>query len=182
MEDLDEEKIASQEYIVLKGACSEDVENQENFKADGKIVPQEFKYFIDGISKIKRLREVKALCSFSRVNPSVSNSNRKEVVSKGKTWLPALENFGEGIFIDFESEHLKNWETNKEVILRVEQSTKAFRNAFLKDGKEGHYQIFVVILYLQLKKEYIPNQNLRKIRILMQVCLFIHLHLMQMEH
>ena len=136
MEDLDEEKIASQEYIVLKGACSEDVENQENFKADGKIVPQEFKYFIDGISKIKRLREVKALCSFSRVNPSVSNSNRKEVVSKGKTWLPALENFGEGIFIDFESEHLKNWETNKEVILRVEQSTKAFRNAFLKDGKD----------------------------------------------
>ena len=55
MEDLDEEKIASQEYFVLKGACSEDVENQENFKADAKIVPNNFRYFIEGLSKIKRL-------------------------------------------------------------------------------------------------------------------------------
>ena len=136
MENLDEEKIASQEYFVLKDACSEDVENQENFKADAKIVPNNFRYFIEGLSKIKRLREVKALCSFSRINPSVSSKNRKEVVSKGKSWLPALENFGEGIFIDFETEHLKNWEKNKDVIARVEKATKAFRNAFLKDGKD----------------------------------------------
>ena len=57
-------------------------------------------------------------------------------MSKGKSWLPALENFGEGIFIDFDTEHLKNWEKNKDVIARVEKATKAFRNAFLKDGKD----------------------------------------------
>ena len=38
-------KIASQEYFVLKGACSEDVENQENFKADAKIVPNNLIFY-----------------------------------------------------------------------------------------------------------------------------------------
>ena len=62
----DEEKMAMQEYLVLKDSCLEDAED-DDFIAD-KEVPDEFEIYISGIAKIKRLREVRALCSFSRIN------------------------------------------------------------------------------------------------------------------
>ena len=51
--DGDEEKLAMQEYLVLKNSCLEDAEDYD-FIADKKEVPSQFQKFIKGIAKIKR--------------------------------------------------------------------------------------------------------------------------------
>tara|TARA_Y100001978_G_scaffold203450_1_gene229428 strand:- start:70 stop:1866 length:1797 start_codon:yes stop_codon:yes gene_type:complete len=133
--DGDEEKLAMQEYLVLKNSCLEDAEDYD-FIADKKEVPSQFKKFIKGIAKIKRLREVRALCSFSRVNSSESPSAKQNVVPNNQEWLPAVENYGEGIFINFFNEYLIEWESRKEVIDRVNEANRLFKNAYLSDGGE----------------------------------------------
>ena len=65
---------------------------------------------------IPRLREVRALRGFNRIVPK-----EKDFVSAGldfeKRWLPAVEVFGEGIFIQFSEEAILNWSnSNKKFI------------------------------------------------------------------
>ncbi len=131
----DEEKMAMQEYLVLKDSCLEDAED-DDFIADKKEVPDDFKIYISGIAKIKRLREVRALCSFSRINPSESPAFKQNVVPSNQDWLPAIENYGEGIFINFLNDYLSEWESRNEVIERVNIASRSFKNAFLRDGGE----------------------------------------------
>ena len=133
--DVNEEEMTSDEYLVLKNSCREDMADIE-FIADKKLIPEDFKSFINGISKIKRLREVRALVSFSRINSSESPSLRQNVVTNKGDWLPAIENYGEGIFIDFSSDFLNEWESKKDVLNRIEDATRLFKNAFLRDGGE----------------------------------------------
>ena len=127
--------MAMQEYLVLKDSCLEDAED-DDFIADKKEVPDEFEIYISGIAKIKRLREVRALCSFSRINPSESPTFKQNVVPSNQDWLPAIENYGEGIFINFLNDYLSEWESRNEVIERVNIASRSFKNAFLRDGGE----------------------------------------------
>jgi hypothetical protein len=61
-----------------------------------------------------RLREVKALVSFSRLLPE------KTKVSPGLDhdieWLPAVEVFGEGIFVSFNEDKIRAWEKQPAII------------------------------------------------------------------
>lgn len=62
---------------------------------------------------VKRLREVRALESFTRVTiPDPTNSDlRKAALSKGAIdWLPAIEVSGEGVFLAFDLDRLREWE------------------------------------------------------------------------
>ena len=133
--EIDEEKMAMHEYLVLKEACIADA-SDDDFEANKKKIPIEFENYISGISKIKRLREVRALRSFSRINAIENSSTKNNVVSNREDWLPAIENYGEGIFIDFSNELLTKWETKTEVIERVKDATRLYKNAYLTDGGE----------------------------------------------
>ncbi|MBZ3901027.1 DUF1998 domain-containing protein [Streptomyces scabiei] len=64
-----------------------------------------------------RVREVRALEGFSRYEPSSGGSDEEEggrvvsVNTKGRArWLPAVEIYGEGIFIAVDEERLRAWE------------------------------------------------------------------------
>ncbi len=64
------------------------------------------------ISKIvvaHRLREVRALCGFSRYKPEMDKAVRPDL-GHNLSWLPAIEVFGEGIFISFSEDMLADWE------------------------------------------------------------------------
>ena len=47
-------------------------------------------------------------------------------------WLPAIENKGEGVFIEFDPGIIKEWASSDAVMSRVAQFTKAFENEWLK--------------------------------------------------
>jgi hypothetical protein len=93
----------------------------------------------DGIGKVmlvKRLREVRALQSFTRVEePSAgdeSNSPRRAALSLHKvSWLPAIEVSGEGVFVRLDDARLGAWEQHSEVVDRA-QLIRANHDALLR--------------------------------------------------
>jgi|LauGreDrversion4_2_1035121.scaffolds.fasta_scaffold07441_3 hypothetical protein len=140
-EDLDgltEAQLLYEEYSALKTRSSKPINDppKGNFIAAYRDVPSFLGEIVTGVCKVKKLREVQALCSFSRIKPTTDPSLVQRVVSEHIRWLPAVENFGEGIFIDLQSNHLEEWEQNPEVIERVTRATKPFLEALTEAGRD----------------------------------------------
>ncbi|WP_340378724.1 DrmB family protein [Streptomyces sp. SS7] len=72
---------------------------------------------------VKRLREVRALKSFSRVHTPDSNIEVHEApLSLAELdWLPAMEVQGEGVFLRLDAESVDAWARNATVAARVER-------------------------------------------------------------
>jgi hypothetical protein len=73
---------------------------------------------VDQVVLGKRLREVRALAGFRRCSPEsrpvpVNSAHRS-------TWLPAVEVFGEGVFLSLDERLLAEWEHDPEVRERVD--------------------------------------------------------------
>lgn len=91
---------------------------------------------------VKRLREVQALVGFTRFTARTSSlgglpidtsqGSRRASLARDLRWVPACENKGEGIFLDFEPNTLKNWAASASVVARTTQFTKAFENDWLQ--------------------------------------------------
>ncbi|MEO3875912.1 DUF1998 domain-containing protein [Nonomuraea sp. B12E4] len=83
----------------------------------------------------ERLREVRALQGFSRVSPE---SRMIPVDSSGRRrWLPAVEVFGEGIFLTLNEELLKQWEARPEVRARTAGMKSDVAKSFQQDRVEA---------------------------------------------
>jgi hypothetical protein len=65
---------------------------------------------IRNVFLIERLREVRAFRGFKRVRPDGTLVRPDLGKQPPQYWLPAIEVFGEGIFIEFGREALENWE------------------------------------------------------------------------
>jgi len=78
-------------------------------KAFGSVIEQ--------IVLADRLREVRALRAFTRLSPPAEGVSEVKVdLGKGLDWLPAVEVFGEGIFISLTEAMLAKWEADAEVL------------------------------------------------------------------
>ncbi|QDS93872.1 hypothetical protein FF011L_26480 [Roseimaritima multifibrata] len=80
---------------------------------------------VERIVLVHRLREVMAQVGFTRfeaVSPDIDGELemgvRRASLAREITWLPAVENRGEGIFIQFKKEVVENWATRPEVQAR----------------------------------------------------------------
>ncbi len=83
----------------------------------------------------ERIREVRALQGFSRVSPGgrlipVDSSGRQR-------WLPAVEVFGEGIFLTLDEERLGKWEACREVRERTAGMKADLAKSFQRDRIEA---------------------------------------------
>ncbi|WP_405399289.1 DrmB family protein [Maribacter sp. Asnod2-G09] len=103
-------KLRFEEYeYILSGRNSENsdfkavVENFENY------VGQEIleKYF-DCVVLIEKLKETRVFTGFSRINPS-NRLDKSELSNKPVNWLPAIEVYGEGIFLKFKDSAVDAW-------------------------------------------------------------------------
>lgn len=107
--------------------------------------------WIDQVSAVHRLREVRALCGFTRIDPFSSNIEeipnaieKKAIVplSVGKhDWRPAVEIRGEGIFFRFNEEAVTVWSTHPTLIERANAINVLFQARCERDGAEPPYQI-----------------------------------------
>ncbi|MFI5906028.1 DrmB family protein [Dactylosporangium sp. NPDC051541] len=71
---------------------------------------------LEQVSTVSRLREVRALASFSRItpwSPGTDEAYRGAITAGQPVWLPAMEVLGEGIFLRFDSGALADWEAAK---------------------------------------------------------------------
>ncbi|WP_026922897.1 DUF1998 domain-containing protein [Glycomyces arizonensis] len=75
-----------------------------------------------------RLREVRVLSGFSRFSPE----SRQVPVNSARrsTWLPAVEVFGEGVFLSLDPGLLADWETDREVRKRVASMSEDLERSF----------------------------------------------------
>ena len=104
--------------------------------------PLWFKKSIKRVLLVKRLREVKALVGFTRFTSRTSSlgglpiestkTNARAPLSNNLQWVPASENKGEGIFIEFDSEMINAWASTDAVSQRSTQFSKAFEGEWLK--------------------------------------------------
>jgi hypothetical protein len=80
--------------------------------------PAWFRQRVNRVMKVHQLREVMALLGFTRLEPVVSQIDgdpldlgvkRAQIDVKEATWLPAVENLGEGIFLSFDPDAIRSW-------------------------------------------------------------------------
>jgi hypothetical protein len=81
-----------------------------------------------------RLREVRALSGFSRVSPEATVV---PVDTRTKRWLPAVEVYGEGVFLTLDREQLDDWEADPSVVRRVDGIRADLETSFQRD-RLGH--------------------------------------------
>ncbi|MFH8883800.1 DrmB family protein [Streptomyces californicus] len=80
-------------------------------------------YGVTGPMLVKRLREVRALKAFSRVDTPDTRENVHEAALSLKEldWLPAMEVQGEGVFLRLDEERLDGWARSVAVAARADR-------------------------------------------------------------
>lgn len=114
-------KTKSQEYDALLAGRAESDQNQQ-FVAEPFDPPAILAPFFERVVSVPRLREVRALVGFTRLQPTSQNSDdtsRMASLSRGDIpWLPAIEVRGEGVFLVLDRARLASWEQTPEVVDR----------------------------------------------------------------
>ncbi|MGW0816243.1 DrmB family protein [Streptomyces viridiviolaceus] len=82
-----------------------------------------------------RLREVRALSGFSRVSPDATVVPAD--TARRLRWLPAVEVFGEGVFLTLDRAALTAWEADREVRQRVTGMRTDLDRSFQRDRLEA---------------------------------------------
>ncbi|MFG2935037.1 DrmB family protein [Streptomyces sp. NPDC048282] len=85
---------------------------------------------------VDRLREVRALQGFTRVAPDVTFVPAD--TSRRLRWLPAVEVFGEGVFLTLDARRLADWEHEPAVQERVLGMREDLERSFQRDRLESH--------------------------------------------
>jgi hypothetical protein len=98
--------------------------------------PQWDKPWMAGIEKIvlvQRLREVTALLGFTRFEPLAPDTEgeldmdvRRADLARELSWVPAVENRGEGVFIQFRKSAIQDWMKRPAVGARLMQLKRGF--------------------------------------------------------
>ncbi|MFF5689633.1 DrmB family protein [Streptomyces albidoflavus] len=112
------------EYLSLSRRHKEMPNLKQDFVCEppaGSLEAVRSDHGIDQIMLVKRLREVRALQSFRRVEEPVPGDVEREApLSASKpTWLPAFEVSGEGVFLRLDPGRLRKWEEHPGQVARA---------------------------------------------------------------
>ncbi|CAJ1493884.1 DUF1998 domain-containing protein [[Mycobacterium] kokjensenii] len=111
-EEISEAKLRLDEYKALVEG-REDEGPGSDFAALQRGVPDGFESYITHVRKVTRLREVRALQGFTRLDgaPDPSGPGQKlcPLAPSRLHWLPAIEVIGEGVFLAFDRPFLDEW-------------------------------------------------------------------------
>lgn len=80
---------------------------------------------IDAVVSVERLKEIMVLKGFQRLSRQDGAVVPPDIVG-GTNWLPALELYGEGLFITFSEAVLKKWELQNAAIQRAKELNNRF--------------------------------------------------------
>lgn len=119
--------------------------------------PKELEQWFDLVGSVSRLREVRALAGFSRIEPypvsieAVSSAINQGLISplskSPKNWLPAAEIRGEGIFLRFRNEAIEQWlSANPDLQKRVASLEKRSAALAMEHGYQRDYEITARLL------------------------------------
>jgi hypothetical protein len=100
----------------------------ETFPRENLDLKLPWSAFLHNVIKVHRLREVISLYGFTRLEPppTAAESELDEMqlavdgadLSRNVEWLPALEQYGEGIFLHVSSQFMQEWLNKPEIIVK----------------------------------------------------------------
>jgi hypothetical protein len=123
------------EYKVFTGPMDE---RDEEFEIHREKIPDELEPYLSKVMRVARLREVRVVKGFTRISPpSDPDGAQVSPISNGNLdWLPAIEVRGEGIFLQLNTDALRAWEVQPEVIERVRLATESWRSEWHRRNAE----------------------------------------------
>jgi hypothetical protein len=129
-----EDELRQEEYHALCGphATGDVGPPAPYFQARDGTVPPKFSSLIRSVALVDRLREVRAVRGLTRLEARDQEAMEEDSVpvapiTRGKPeWLPAVENFGEGIFLRLNPEVLGPLEANADLTARAGAIGKAY--------------------------------------------------------
>ncbi len=104
-----ESELRADEYEAL--CRGNDVAGSDNSQCADVEVATRVADLVAQVSRVSRLREVRALLGFSRVSPVEAGAESVAALSEeGVGWLPAIEVLGEGVFLRLHEDVVQRWE------------------------------------------------------------------------
>jgi hypothetical protein len=108
--------------------------NGRDFELTPVNPPEGYHNQIEHVVLVEKLREVRAIIGFSRIEPpgefsdglTLPEANRAPLSRKPPTWVPACEVRGEGIFIQFKRTALETWLTEPGVLAQDDLFARAY--------------------------------------------------------
>ena len=101
------------------------IDPEAEFQIRPTAVPDEVKAYIANVTQVVRLREVRALRGFTRIDPIPDVGDLGEVAAidaglaplatKRQSWLPGIDQRGEGVFLRLAEDAIQRWEERPSV-------------------------------------------------------------------
>jgi hypothetical protein len=142
--DASEENILYGEWLKLRAEYN--AAAKEEFETHKEPVPDPWTKWLDGLYRVERLKEVRVLRGFTRIDPltlgavadedSVSEQPQIAPLSQNPQigWLPGVVVRGEGIFLELSEKKLLEWEEWPSTMRAAGHLTTAHKR-WLKDRK-----------------------------------------------
>jgi hypothetical protein len=131
-------KVKDVEFAALTEAAEEMGADVPEGDFYAKRMPREFwqapwMAAIRDVVLVHKLREVVALAGFTRCEPQgpdiqgeLSVDAKRAALAVDQTWVPAIENRGEGVFLQFDPAMVQTWAARPDVIERARVLEKGF--------------------------------------------------------
>ena len=152
-----EEEYRFQEYdFIIKKQATDEGELVKHKIEISKY--EELKQYFSNIILIDRLKETRVQTGFSRMNPyeEGSGSFKQHLSKRPRKWLPAMTVHGEGIFLEFNKETIKQWVENFDT-KKLENLNKNY-NEFRKKRKLGERLINLKFLLIHTFSHLLMNR------------------------
>jgi hypothetical protein len=119
--------IRREEYAALRNPSDPAKGARREFQTEHVEVPKAFQPLISRVVIVRRLREVRALAGFTRIDSPFELIGDDEQPDRYKiqtlsssdlNWRPAVELRGEGVFLDLSEDAVREWEERQSVKMR----------------------------------------------------------------
>lgn len=138
----EEQQRAGERAAIVEGISDEDGDgfDFECVPVDAATVATEFKGHLSHLVQLNRLREVRAIRGFTRINRQVGGDAYDRVCApiyvNDPGWLPAVEVRGEGVYYELDKNRLQTWQAQSDVQKRLELMHSNLKRAAAAEGKE----------------------------------------------
>lgn len=130
-EETDAQDLKTPEWEVF--SLSVTTQNTNEFQLRPVAPPVGYETYFDKTVLVERLREVRALVGFTRIQSpgdfddtgNIPSEFRAPISRNDPLWVPATEVKGEGIFLQFEENYLQSWEQQPQVFERGQRTREA---------------------------------------------------------
>lgn len=147
--DISEDEYRLQEYKVLIKSSGNDLEEFHSINYPIEHYNSAVQKYFKSISLVPKLKETRAFVGFSRLdapNKSIAES-KKELRLGNADWLPAIEVFGEGIFIEFNEEQITRWAEMPSVKSRIAALNSSYHKAKFGANDNGDLRPEYVLIH-----------------------------------